>query len=107
MSNLNSLIADLEQIRDQYPDNDVDPVRMQDVMNSWLKNEGRRSVQARYDVSIENGGEPREVALYLARTLALRGADDTWSGRTNDARRVFHEGRLERIESLLQQNEIW
>jgi hypothetical protein len=36
----------------------------------------------------------------LITRMALRGADDSWSGRGNDAKRSFHDGRLKALSRL-------
>lgn len=49
------------------------------------------------------GDNPQRVELEkwkLLTRLALRGADDGWSGRGNDAARSNHDGRLKAISQI-------
>lgn len=102
MTNLTPLINSLHEASDALPAGaDYDPVRVQDIVNGWLRNEGRRFVQARLELMLENGGQKPDAVQHLINTIALRGPDDGWSGRTNDARRVFHEGQRDALEQLL------
>lgn len=53
--------------------------------------EGAHLVRSTYERSMENGLETDET-LEILTDLLLRGADDTWSGRANDANRAYFDG---------------
>lgn len=51
----------------------------------------------------EKGWAPERIVLkkyQMITSILLRGADDTWSGRGNDARRAAHEAKLKVLEDI-------
>lgn len=49
----------------------------------------------------ERGCDVEEQRNFLVSVLC-RGADDSWSGRTNDVRRAMHDGKIEAAKTLLE-----
>ena len=60
------------------------------------KEAGAIRVRAFTRLTLENGGDPRDTWLEMLRS----GADDTWSGRGNDARRAYFDGVCDEIDRL-------
>lgn len=59
----------------------------------------------RSELSDDMSGKDRRQRVELEKwklltRMALRGADDSWSGRGNDAKRSFHDGRLKALSHL-------
>ena len=73
--------------------------RLANAVNRLAEAEGRQSAVARLAAAEEFGASDSEIEAE-ALSILLRGADDTWSGRTNDAKRAFFDGVRDAIESL-------
>lgn len=91
--------------------------RLADYVNEVESWSGVVSVMVEWERGLEHIAEfagdatPDRIKIEqwkLLTRLALRGADDSWSGRGNDAKRANHDGRLKalsRIESKLSYDE--
>lgn len=100
-----SIDADLRDIAS------VDPRDLGYLANSVQRSYGQRDaidrVTERFadiiEYSEEQGySQTHRLALQFAElaNLALRPADDTWSGRNNDARRSYHDGWVDAIQHV-------
>lgn len=83
--------------------------RLADRVNEVEEWRGIVAVFAEWERGLEHIAEfgkdctPERVELEkwkLVTRMALRGADDSWSGRGNDAKRAFHDGRLKALSHL-------
>ena len=71
--------------------------RIASIANQIAENEGALQVLILRLRLEEKGAEKDQVALALLKE-SVRGSDDTWSGRTNDVKRAFADGRREAID---------
>lgn len=73
--------------------------KLTDATHGVLAAEAELAIEASVAVATESGLEPdvarRVVADGTLNALLSSGADDTWSGRGNDARRVVFDARRE------------
>lgn len=68
-------------------------------VNSIAEAEGRVQVYAQLS-SLHHRLEKEEFLLAVM-SLLVRGPDDTWSGRGNDVRRAFADGRREALDEVV------
>lgn len=74
--------------------------RLADYVNAVADAEGQMMAASEFVSYLQNGAtRSRAIVAVNSRALAS-GADDRWSGRTNDARRAFFDGKREMIAEL-------
>lgn len=78
----------------------VDPFRVQDAVNTWITWQARRDVASLVDQILSNGGSESDVKRVLIDRV-MNGADDQWSGRTNEAKRVYHDAYRDEIRNRI------
>ena len=71
--------------------------RIAKVANEIAEREGALQVACLALRLEEKGASKEQTALALLRE-AVRGSDDTWSGRTNDVKRAFADGRRDALD---------
>lgn len=79
----------------------VDPFQVQTTVNNWLAQQAREDVRSLVDQIQSNGGDDAAVQRVLTDRV-MQGAGDTWSGRTNDARRVYHDAYRDEVRRRLE-----
>jgi hypothetical protein len=83
-----------------------------DYLNEVAEAQGALTVVAEYEEVLDytqdaDEFDPVKANLAVIETLTrivLRGADDTWSGRGNDARRAYFDGVRETADDLLREH---
>lgn len=71
--------------------------RIAKIANEIAEREGALQVACLVLRLDEKGASKEQAALALLRE-AVRGSDDTWSGRTNDVKRAFADGRRDALD---------
>lgn len=71
--------------------------RIAKIANEIAENEGALQVLLLRLRLEEQGAEKDQIASALLRE-AVRGSDDQWSGRANDVRRAFADGRRDALD---------
>lgn len=100
------LLAPMNALRDEIrltlTADYVDPDHLDRLVQRYAAEQGRTDARwaARSGLSGEQGSEGRARDLLTARLL--RGADDEWSGRGNDARRSRFDGFREEARKILE-----
>lgn len=74
--------------------------RLATLVNRIAEAEGALGLWARAAAMVAAGKDNAALTGYVARAL-MNGADDTWSGRSNDARRANFDGRREAATNLM------
>jgi hypothetical protein len=71
-----------------------------DVLNGVARAEGSLFMLRRAQIVLDNTGGDLDALRQAVLDVLVQGADDTWSGRTNDVRRAYHEGVVSEARTL-------
>ena len=74
---------------------EVDGCRLAGYVNDVASAEGAANARYRYRAVMRQDGGTHEKAMAHVVALMFNGADDTWSGRGNDAKRAKFDGYCE------------
>lgn len=74
--------------------------RIAKAANQIAEKEGALEVAHLVKHAEDHGASPEALTRMLLRE-AVRSADDTWSGRTNDVKRAFADGRRDAIDDAM------
>jgi hypothetical protein len=81
----------------------IDAFRLSDLSNQLAHQQGCLHTYRQFLKILGSREDQTKAVILIAAAVTHFGADDTWSGRGNDAKRSHHDGRLEALGYLLTQ----